>query len=63
MRLKPCRDSPLNNLTSLTERVQQEVFTAFSDLHVAVDKIGLVIKAEEEAKENLELASSRMRSC
>ena len=50
------------NLASLVQRVRQEVFTAYSDLQVAQDKIGLAIKAEQAAKENLALAEGRYRA-
>jgi len=49
-------------LTSLIQRVRQEVFTAYSDLQVAGDKIGLAVKAEQAAKENLALAEGRYQA-
>ncbi len=49
-------------LDSLLQRVRQEVFTAFADLKLADDKIGLALKTEEEAKENLELAEGRYQA-
>ena len=55
-------DAAKANLTSLLQRVRQEVFTAFADLQVAQDKIGLAIKAEDEAKENLALAEGRYQA-
>ena len=55
-------DAVQANLASLVQRVRQEVFTAYSDLQVAQDKIGLAIKAEQAAKENLALAEGRYRA-
>lgn len=55
-------DAARANLDSLIQKVRQEVFTAYSDLRVAEDKIGLAVKAEEEAKENLELAEGRYQA-
>jgi outer membrane protein len=47
------------NLTSLLEKIRQEVFTDYSDLKVAKDKIQLNQQAVAEAKENLALAEGR----
>jgi outer membrane protein len=47
------------NLTSLVEKIRQEVFTDYSDLKVAKDKIQLNQQAVAEAKENLALAEGR----
>jgi outer membrane protein len=50
------------NLDSLLARVRQEVYTDFSELEVAKDKIDLAIHVEAEAKENLELAEGRYQA-
>lgn len=50
------------NLTSLVQKVRQEVFSDYADLQVAKDKIALSRKAEAEAKENLGLAEGRYQS-
>jgi len=47
------------NLTSLQNNVYQEVFTDYSDLKVAQDKIQLNQQATAAAKENLMLAEGR----
>ena len=47
------------NLTSLVQKVRQEVFTDYSDLKVAKDKIQLNQQAVAAAKENLALAEGR----
>ncbi len=47
------------NLTSFLQKVHQEVFTDYSDLKVAKDKIQLNQQAVAEAKENLALAEGR----
>jgi outer membrane protein len=47
------------SVTSLLQKVRQEVFTDYSDLKVAKDKIQLNQKAVAEAKENLALAEGR----
>jgi len=47
------------NLTSLVEKIRQEVFTDYSDLKVAKDKIQLSQQAVGDAKENLALAEGR----
>jgi len=47
------------NLTSLLEKIHQEVFTDYSDLKVAKDKIQLNQQAVAEAQENLALAEGR----
>jgi outer membrane protein len=47
------------NLTSLQNNVSQEVFTDYSDLKVAQDKIQLNRQAVAAAKENLTLAEGR----
>lgn len=49
-------------LDSLTDRVRQEVYTAYSDLQVAKDKIGIAVEAEAESKENLALAEGRYQA-
>lgn len=50
------------NLASLLLRVRQEVFTDYSDLQVAEQKIALSEKAVAEAQENLALAEGRYRN-
>jgi len=55
-------DAAQANLASLIQRVRQEVYTDYSDLQVAQDKINLAIKAEQAAKENLELAEGRYQT-
>ncbi len=50
------------NLESLLQKVRQEVFTRYSDLQVAKDKIALNQKAVAEAKENLALAEGRYQA-
>lgn len=50
------------NLDSLRLNLEQEVFTALADLQLARDKIGLALKAEDEARENLELAEGRYQA-
>jgi outer membrane protein len=47
------------NLTSLLQKIRQEVFTDHADMQVAKDKIQLNQKAVAEAKENLALAEGR----
>jgi len=47
------------NLISFGQKVRQEVFTDYSDLKVAQDKIQLSQQAVAEAKENLALAEGR----
>jgi outer membrane protein len=47
------------NLISFGQKVRQEVFTDYSDLKVAQDKIQLNQQAVGEAKENLALAEGR----
>jgi outer membrane protein len=47
------------DLTSLLEKIRQEVFADYSDLKVAKDKIQLNQQAVAEAKENLALAEGR----
>jgi outer membrane protein len=47
------------NLTSLLQKIRQEVFTDYADMKVAKDKIQLNQKAVAEAKENLALAEGR----
>jgi outer membrane protein len=51
-----------DNLDSVLLQVTQQVYSAYSDLQVAQDKIGLAIKAEGEARENLELAEGRYQA-
>ena len=48
-----------SNLTSLTNRVEQAVYTDFADFTVAKQRIDLAIQTEAEAKESLELAEGR----
>jgi outer membrane protein len=48
-----------SNLSSLTNRVEQAVYTDFSDFTVARERIDLAIQTEAEAKESLELAEGR----
>jgi outer membrane protein TolC len=48
-----------SNLSSLTNRVEQAVYTDFSDFTVAKERIDLAIQTEAEAKESLELAEGR----
>jgi outer membrane protein len=55
-------DAAQHQLDSLIQQVRQQVFTAYSDLNVAKDRIALAIKTEEEAKENLELAEGRYQA-
>jgi outer membrane protein len=50
------------SLASLLQQVRQEVFTDYADLKVAEDKIGLSLKAEEDARENLALAEGRYQA-
>jgi outer membrane protein len=47
------------NLTSLLNRVRQEIYTDYSDVKVAQDKILLNQQAVADARENLELAEGR----
>ena len=56
------QDATRAELTSLLQRVRQEVFTAQADLQVAHDKIGLAIKTEGEARENMALAEGRYQA-
>ncbi|HKS95204.1 MAG TPA: TolC family protein [Terriglobia bacterium] len=55
-------DAAQANLASLVQRVRQEVYTDYSDLQVAQDKINLAITAERAAQENLELAEGRYQT-
>jgi outer membrane protein len=48
-----------SDLSSLTDRVEQAVYTDFSDFTVAKERIDLAIQTEAEAKESLELAEGR----
>lgn len=48
-----------SDLSSLTNRVEQAVYTDFSDFTVAKERIDLAIQTEAEAKESLELAEGR----
>lgn len=48
-----------SNLTSLTNQVEQAVYTDFADFTVAKERIDLAIQTEGEAKEGLELAEGR----
>jgi len=47
------------NLTSLLNKVRQEIFTDYSDVKVAKDKIQLSQQAVADAQENLALAEGR----
>jgi outer membrane protein len=48
-----------SDLSSLTHRVEQAVYTDLSDFTVAKERIDLAIQTEAEAKESLELAEGR----